>query len=148
MQKETILAVVVGLLFGLGVTFAVYLVRSPQESQRLDASESQLVEVEPEEEVVATESLIIDSPSQDLITSDQEILVSGKTVAGSYVVVFMGDVQEIVTAQESGDFLVSLSLKEGPNFLTIIATDQDGNSTSVERIVVYEKELPIEEESE
>jgi len=148
MQKETILAVVVGLLFGLGVTFAVYLVRSPQESQRLDASESQLVEVEPEEEVVVTESLIIDSPSQDLITSDQELLVSGKTVTSSYVVVFIEDVQEIVTAQESGDFSVSLSLKEGPNFLTIIATDQDGNSASVERIVVYEKEPLIEEESE
>ena len=79
--------------------------------------------------------LQVDSPSQDQSFSkdDNPIKVSGKTSPGAHVTV--NDFWAIV--DEQGNFSYSLRLQNGDNTIKMIATDEAGNKTEIERKVRY-----------
>lgn len=141
MHKETIIAVVIGLLFGLMVTVSVYKLQSLNQPAETETTLSDQVipSASPAEE--SQDRLSISSPTQGLITSDAEITIDGKTDAKALLVLFAQETQQIYEADATGTFTIPFTLKEGPNFFTLVATNQDGTTFSVDRVVVYEKDL-------
>ena len=79
--------------------------------------------------------LTLDSPQDEKSFSkdDKNALISGKTDLG--VKVTINGLWAIVDA--SGAFSYTLPLQSGENKIMVIATDQAGNETKIERIVTY-----------
>lgn len=80
-------------------------------------------------------SLTIESPSdnQNFSSDQKSIEVTGKTDAG--VKVTINDFWVIV--DETGKFSYNLTLKDGENNIKIIAIDEAGNKTEMEKKVTY-----------
>lgn len=144
MHKETIIAVVIGLLFGLLVTVGVYKLQSVNDSSvaTIPLAEEASPSASPSPDDLAR--LSISYPTQGLISTDADITITGKSDPNALLVLFANDTQQISEADDKGAFSIALSLKEGPNFFTIVAANQDGVTFSADRVVVYEKEVPIE----
>lgn len=80
-------------------------------------------------------TLTLDSPQggKSFSKDDKNALISGKTDLG--VKVTVNELWAIVDA--SGAFSYTLPLQSGENKITVIATDQAGNETKIERIITY-----------
>lgn len=80
--------------------------------------------------------LEIESPTNDMKTSTQELSIKGTTDQGASLRV---NGQPIVV-DLSGEFSSTYRLKEGENTITFIATDAAGNTEEQELKVTYQKE--------
>ena len=78
-------------------------------------------------------NLTINTPSDNQTTTNNTIVVQGKTDTNATVTV--NGFQAIVDDQ--GNFSYTLSLQNGDNNLSIIATDNAGNTTTVQKKVTY-----------
>ena len=141
MHKETIIAVVIGLLFGLMVTVSVYKLQSLSQPSETETPLSDQAVPSTSPEAESQDRLAISNPTQGLITSEAEITIEGKTDANALLVLFAHETQQIYEAEATGAFTIPFTLKEGPNFFTLVATNQEGTTFSVDRVVVYEKDL-------
>ena len=79
-------------------------------------------------------SIQLYSPQDEEVFNVSEIEVSGK--APVETVISIND--QIVVVSASGDFLVPVSLEEGPNVIELVASDVDGNELDIILTVVYE----------
>jgi hypothetical protein len=134
MKKELLIAIVIGLLLGLVVTFGIYTARrnsSIQESAELLASGSPGVMPN----TSPNSSLVISSPEDGLITSNKELQVSGTTEADAFVFIFFDGEYRIEKADGTGNFSTKITLKEGPMIIQVRTLDEAGNSTEDERAV-------------
>ncbi|MCA9373097.1 hypothetical protein KC921_03295 [Candidatus Woesebacteria bacterium] len=145
MHKETVIAVAIGLLFGLCVTIAVYKLQSIGKPDDAESSFAAQIEPTTTETQTAAGHFMIDSPNDGLITANEEITISGTADPLSYIVLFINDSQEIFQADDAGIFSFPLTLKEGANFFSLVAANQEGESYSENRVVVYEPEIPTED---
>ena len=148
MHKETVVAVIIGLLFGLLVAVSIYKLQSLKNNNDISTSpnEQMLPSTTPANK--PQDRLTIEFPTQGLVTTASEITITGKTEPEAFLVLFAHDSQTIFDTDTKGEFSIPLSLKEGPNFITLTVANQDGATYSVNRLVVYEKELPLENSPE
>ena len=136
MRKELLLAVLIGIGFGLLITFAVYQSRQSL-SDAKDQQSQELVKSQLNgDNSEAQSQLAISSPEDEFLTDDPTLLVSGSTGANNFVVIFVNNEETITSADKSGNFSVEVELEEGGNFLVIESIDEDGYSCQVERSVI------------
>lgn len=88
-------------------------------------------------------TLSITSPANGLVTKSSSVTVIGKTndVTSSPVTVTVNGTK--VTIANDGTFTTSVSLKEGSNTITVIATDSAGQKTTVTRTVTMDTTVPV-----
>ena len=88
-------------------------------------------------------TLSITSPANGLVTKSSSVTVIGKTndVTSSPVTVTVNGAK--VTVAEDGSFTSIVSLKEGSNTITVIATDSSGQKTTVTRTVTMDTTVPV-----
>lgn len=88
-------------------------------------------------------TLNISSPSENIVTNQIQLTVSGYTndALSSPVTVTVNG--ESVTVQSNGYFETNLSLIEGENLITIISTDSSGLKTEITRTVILDTKNPI-----
>jgi hypothetical protein len=138
MRKEILLAIIVGILVGLGLTFGLYLLRQQLgDNSTVDTIEQsrQGDATLPTEENLGT--LIIQQPAVDMYTQEQELRIVGRAVPMSYIVALVGPEEFITTADDDGDFSLTVKLVAGGNRVSIVATSPDGSQETVVRSVVY-----------
>lgn len=75
--------------------------------------------------------LTINSPSENSVAYDDEILVAGKTMVGSMVSIFSGTDETIVETDENGGFESTVTLGEGTQSLIVTAFGANGEEESV-----------------
>lgn len=87
-------------------------------------------------------TLNVTSPTEGLITASSTITVSGTTndVTSSPTTVTVNGTK--VTVASNGTFSTTVTLKEGSNTITIIATDAAGKTTTVTRKVTLNTAVP------
>lgn len=141
MRKEILLAIIVGVIVGLGLTFGLYLLR-----QRLsDSSTARTIEESrggktsetQSDEQIATQSLVLQLPEPDTFSETAEIRVVGRAIPNSYIVTLVGPQEFITTADADGDFSKTITLQAGGNRVTVVATSPDGVQETVVRSVVF-----------
>lgn len=139
MRKEILLAIIVGIAVGLGLTFGLYLVR-----QRLDDSstvrtieESRQGSNDSTLSQESNQSLVVQQPEADLFVSEAELRVVGRAIPNSYIVILVGTDEFITTADSDGDFSQTIQLTAGGNRVTVVATSPDGMQETVVRSVVF-----------
>jgi len=82
--------------------------------------------------------LELTQPADGAEVSTSPINVTGKTIPGAVVSVSVDDeIIEVVNVGQDGKFTVAVTLEEGPNFIEVIASDQQGNEESSSVAVIY-----------
>lgn len=135
MQKEMLLAVIIGLGFGLVITFGFYQARqtSRQVSQGTQITASPI----PETPAPNPEEISVTSPQLNQVTTESSISVSGVTLPNNFVTIVVNDQPFFTTSDDSGNFATSVELSQTANIITIITTNSLGASTQIQRSVVY-----------
>lgn len=83
--------------------------------------------------VVSAElDLIITSPGADTTVNESAIIVKGKVNPKAYVIINEYD----LTPGKDGSFEQRINLDEGENYISVVAYDDDGNSSERELLVV------------
>lgn len=83
--------------------------------------------------VVSAElDLIITSPGADTTVNESVIIVKGKVNPKAYVIINEYD----LTPGKDGSFEQRINLDEGENYISVVAYDDDGNSSERELLVV------------
>lgn len=137
MRKEILLAIVVGIGAGLGITYAMYTLR--QRLARNNTAET----IQESRQMAATPTpgpmtmLTLQQPDQDTLTDEESIQVIGRSTPGSHIVILAEDTELITTADQDGDFAQTVPLVAGGNRITILAISPDGQQESLVRNVVY-----------
>lgn len=85
-------------------------------------------------------NLDLNAPDDDLLSFDPNILVSGKSAPFASIIITDADQTIGTDANSNGDFSQIITLKEGPNVLTVTAFDKDGSSKALKKLVYYSKE--------
>jgi len=81
--------------------------------------------------------LEITQPQDGAQVSTSTINVTGKTIPDAVVSVSVDDQLEMADVDPIGDFSVTVTLEEGPNYIEAIASDQQGNEKSASIAVIY-----------
>lgn len=139
MKKEVFLAVAVGFVLGLLITFGIWTAnRSLKNTFQPEIAEtSPSPSPEPESIVPAAFSLTIVTPEDEALVTTSEISVSGKTVPQAVVVIMSENSEQIVTTDSTGAFTADVTLEGGYNRLQVTAFDATGSSTSQTLLVTY-----------
>lgn len=142
MRKEILLAVFVGITLGLMITFGIY-----QNSENAKSGQNNTTDQlinnpssSTQSAIVQDPQLVINRPEEDLLTNEEELIISGNSTPNSFVVIFVNDVENISHADESGNFSLKVKLNEGGNLIEINSIDEDGKQISKQRTVIYEPE--------
>lgn len=140
MKKEVILAIAIGFALGLVITFGIWTAnkslkglpgRPTPTPQTVDATPTTTTDNS------AAISLALTSPADEALVATPKITVSGKTVAGATVVIIDEANQQIMAADDKGEFSVTVSLIAGYNTIRVAAYDTSGNTTTQSVIVTY-----------
>ena len=86
----------------------------------------------PQRVVNATLDLVIMSPQSDTTVNASSVTVKGTVNPKAYVIINEYD----ITPGKDGSFEQRIALDEGENYISIVAYDDDGNSTERELLVV------------
>jgi len=138
MKKEVIFAILFGIIVGLVVMFGIYTANT---ALRQTTSQNAKQEATPpplnKKEGLEQSSLTILTPENNLLTDKEKVTLSGKTYSEATVVVIVNEVENIVFADETGNFSFELSLNGGSNVIETISINKNGEQSKDTRIVVY-----------
>ncbi|HZZ98743.1 MAG TPA: hypothetical protein VFG51_02310 [Candidatus Saccharimonadia bacterium] len=134
MKKEVVLAVVLGIIFGLVITFGIYTANKALKDRQPNATENTATQ-SPTPDTATTMTHIID-PIDGAIVADGTIRLTGTTFPNADVVIFVGSVDQVTTSDATGNFSAQLSLDGGSNVITTIVTTADGKQEHDQRVVV------------
>lgn len=87
--------------------------------------------------------LTLSSPVNNLVTNNPSCVVSGVTNDNLSSPVTVKVNNQAVTVSENGSFSTTLTLAEGENTITVVATDGAGKSSTVTRKVVLDTHAPV-----
>jgi hypothetical protein len=135
MNKDAILATIIGFVIGLFITGLILV--GPKILHLLPKVQINFPTISwfqpktpPKETSVQIEfSVTIDSPLPESIESEKEMLVSGSTFNGSTVVIEGNTTEAIVTVKEDGKYAGKITLIEGKNDITVTSYNKDKKAT-------------------
>lgn len=137
MRKEVLIAIVIGFALGLVITFGIWTA-----NRALKKPVSQEPEPVAQQETTPTPltqefSLVIDSPENNSISTEEKIQVSGQTAGSAVVVILYPEGEKILEANQEGKFSTEIELAGGQNEIIVSAYDQEGNEIKQTLTVVY-----------
>lgn len=130
MKKEVILAITIGFVLGLVITFGIWVAnRSLKQTSTTAATPTPIViSITPAPtNQVTNNQLTITSPDDESVVAVDKITVTGKTSPNSTVAILYEDGQTFVTSDAEGKFSVEVPLVGGYNEIT--ATSEDSSQT-------------------
>lgn len=134
MKKEVVLAIVLGIIFGLVITFGIYTankaLRDRQQNSTENAQDEQTTDT-------ATQVTQIIAPEDGAIIAQDTVRLTGTTFPNADVIILVGEDSYATTSDGTGNFSAELELIGGSNVITTVITNPEGRQERDERIVVY-----------
>ena len=141
MKKEIIIAIILGLVVGLGITFVSAVIRhgDNQSQQNKNIANRIALENNALEDGDSTAGLKVKilSPTNETVVTDAELTLTGRALADSLLVVFVNDNDTITNVPENGEFSIPIKLETGSNILSIHAVDEAGQTYDDQITVIY-----------
>lgn len=144
MKKEVFLAISIGFILGLIITFGIWTANKSLKKPSGAISQSPTPSVAnnntapiPTSSPVNKITLNITSPVDESLSATQTVNLVGKTVPDATVAVLFETGETILTASPTGDFTFEIPLDGGYNRISVRAYDQNGNSSTQNLIVSY-----------
>lgn len=135
MKKETSIAIVMGIVFGLLFSFLVIVNTQKNQSVSQKTSTQKTRPVTTEQQTVA-QPMTITEPSDGAVIADPSVTIKGKTDKNSLVIV-QTQVKDISFTTKSEEFEQSVPLTLGENVIHINAYPKNSNGK------IQEKELHV-----
>jgi hypothetical protein len=137
MKKEVVLAITIGFIVGLVITFVFYRFKIiPGQNNEIlspaPSNNSQGLNNSPSDSV-----LTIISPLDQSISQEAKTTISGKTNSLSWVVIMGEKGEKMVQADNEGNFQTDLLLISGENEIFITAVNNEGEEISQTLTIVY-----------
>lgn len=143
-SKELIVAMVLGFLVGLIVTYGIWKANQAIKQKENSISPIPTDSVKKDlglEEPAATnqndDKLIVAQPDPYTLSNQVALTVSGLTMPNSSVLIFGEKDWELVLANDQGQFATQIQLIKGVNFIKVTAVSDNGHQLDAERTVVY-----------
>lgn len=135
MKKEVVLAVILGIIFGLVITFGIYTANKALRNRQQNTTEN--TQDQPSSSASATQVTQIIAPEDGEIVSANTVRLTGTTFPNADVVIFVEDVDYVTTSDTTGNFSAELTLTGGSNVITTTVTSKDGKQETDQRVVVF-----------
>ena len=132
MKKEVFVAIFIGLILGLVVTYGIYVAQRTR-FQNNFAKPSPTPTVEQSN---SRNSLILLTPVDELIQPNKDLSITGTTEPNATLIIFVNNVPTVEKADSSGNFASLTNLEAGPNTIIVQAIDEDGNVVEETRTVI------------
>ena len=136
MKKELSLAVLIGLILGLIITYGVYRARRAEQETAVQTTESIAGQVEGEP-LASNQVITLSSPADESVQTFPEIKIAGTTKPNIFVIIFIGEDEFITTADNTGNFAIEGKLTAGGNVISVQTLDEEGQVNKIERVVIY-----------
>lgn len=141
MKRETLFAISLGILLGVGIGLFVLFKSSNGEETKVipvtgDTQETKVVNTTVSDDQVV---LSVAEPTDNLIVKTNEIQIKGKTAANSLIVI-QSQVNNEVFKNEKQDFSVTFPLALGENTISISSYSQSSTPQEITLKVFYIKE--------
>lgn len=88
-------------------------------------------------------TLTVNSPTEGMVTNNSTLVVSGVTNDATSSPVTLKVNDQPVEVQENGQWSTAITLSEGENTITIVATDSAGKTSTVTRHVTLDTGAPV-----
>jgi len=137
MKKEIIIAVVIGFILGLIITFGVYTANKALKEQKEPTPSLPPVEQEATPQPSPTTILEISEPENNIVTRADEITVSGRTNSKTPVAVIAEEFQGFAYSDNEGVFSIDVPLVSGANEIRVVAVPKEGEKEEVIISIVY-----------
>ena len=148
-RKELVLAITLGALLGFSITAAIWLAKEKRLPFSWPQSEEKTVTVTPKETTETTTSptpspnqkrkifLKITEPENEAVVNQEELLIKGETLPQATVIIVWEEGEDILLANDQGQFETEITLVGGENEIEISAYDDDGNQASEVLTITY-----------
>lgn len=134
-SKQFITSQILILILGLSFLFGLYYILNIQYQTPSDPFLYGPVTSKPK-----TFTLNLNQPTDETLSFQSQILISGKTAPNSEVLISTDTDDQVIESKSDGSFSQSLDLNEGVNNIKVVAFDKTGDTRSAERTVYYSKE--------
>lgn len=143
MKKEVFLAITIGFVLGLIITFGIW---TANKSLKGLSSQKQIAQsptpspktVTPTTQPLANAlPLSITTPDDESVTNTPKTTLSGMTLPNSVVAMTFEGGEQILESDSTGNFSIDIDLEGGYNHIQVTVFDKTGNSTSQTLIVTY-----------
>jgi hypothetical protein len=136
MRKEVIVAIIIGFVLGLIITFGIYTANKALKQQKPSSElPTNGAPVSPSSLPMIT--LEITEPEENLVVSKSKITLSGKTEAKATVAILAEDNENLVLADDEGVFSSEVELTSGSNEIKVIALSKSGEKQEKVLTIVY-----------
>ena len=136
MKKEIVLAIIIGLAFGLVITYGLYRVRKATlATKNQPISTTAPVTASPSNNVDSA-LLTILHPEDNTVQEETTTTVTGTAQPNAIIVLFVNEQEYISTADASGNFSFTVDLAIGSTILSVRAINENGETFTAERSIV------------
>lgn len=137
MRKEILLAIILGIAAGLGLTLVLYTVRQRFGGNRTPSAIEESRQKSASPSPTSASSLSIQQPTNNLLTSEATVRIVGRALPQSYIIILTPNNEFFTTADQDGDFAQEVELQTGANLITVNSTTPEGQQETVSLSVVY-----------
>lgn len=139
MRKEVLIAIVLGFVLGLVITFGLWSANKAMKSKETltETEETTTPTLVPTPTPAQVFSLAILAPEDESVQNKEKVTVSGTTEPEAQVVVIGEKDEKIVTADSKGKFEAEIMLENGTNEITVSAANEAGDEVTKTISVVY-----------
>jgi len=143
MRKELLIAIVVGLLFGLIIGFGIWRANSAIKKDQIATESTGVYEEKtddaPGQEPATAADLVVSSPQEYDVITQNPAVISGLTSANTDVIISTESKDYIVTSKSGGDFSAEIQLSPGLNQILITSLENAQEQKILN--LVYSEEL-------
>lgn len=137
MRKEVLIAIIIGFVLGLVITFGIWTAnKALKETAPTATAPAEEVSEETPTPKPALE-LLITSPEDNSVSEKEMIEVSGQTVVNAIIAITYPDGEKLIEADEDGNFSTEISLVGGDNQIKVSAFNEEGDEVTKTLSVVY-----------
>jgi hypothetical protein len=137
MRKEVLIAIVIGFVLGLTITFGIWTANRALKKPELNEQPQTAQEENTPAPAQEAFSLVVDSPEKNSISAEGKIPVKGQTAPGAIVVVLYEEGEKILEADKEGKFSTDVELVGGDNEIDVAAYNTEGSEIKQNLTVVY-----------
>ncbi|PIS09069.1 hypothetical protein COT75_03325 [Candidatus Beckwithbacteria bacterium CG10_big_fil_rev_8_21_14_0_10_34_10] len=138
MKKELTIAISIGFVVGLIVTFGIYTANKAIKNRATDPTPLPTNGASaPTPSPASTPNLEITEPENNLVVKKNKVTLSGKTDAKIAVAVLGEGFEDMVLSDEGGLFSVEVSLLSGANEIKVVALRKSGEKEEKVLNIVY-----------
>lgn len=137
MKKEVLLAITIGFIIGLVLTFFVYKSQLGRNASNEILSPLSSGEASTKVDSLSEKSLTIIAPIDQSISSEGKTTITGSNSPLSWVLIMGEKGEKVVQTDEKGNFETDLLLVSGENEITVTAIKPDGTEISKTLTIVY-----------